>query len=879
MFWDDYTDRYGSEYPSPTMNTDALIQDAIKFATNATRCDQSGDYKVAIFYYTEAIEALYNALSINPDPSLIEKYNEYINRRKELEEQMHIQTNQKPATPVKTKDQIAMERAQFLIKQAFEEDAQGSVKEATELYLQAAEICLETRKSTRDVSLQNKMKKLASQALDRAETLKKPKEESIPSLPTPPSTLPSLDDDDDNDNASGGGTGGGSGGGKPSPKPVNKGHHGHVGNTSIPVSPKPVLPTSVGGSSIGSGGGGGGGGGRGGGGGGSFYTQEEIAVLRRTSYINGKEYVPFISQADLKETFAYKIPFSDSHGKLQLSPKQKEKFAKWIRPDEMLSEPQMIYAVSSFSIKQTVVSDCSFVASLAISAQYERRFQKQLITRVIYPQNKQGQPVYNPCGKYMVKLNLNGVKRKVIIDDTLPVDKYGELLCSFSNNKNELWVSLLEKAYMKVMGGYDFPGSNSNIDLHALTGWIPERVAIRVGSAEFNKDQVFNKMLKKFHQGHVLITMATGMLSDAIADRAGLVSTHAYAMLDIKHIKGKKLFQLKNPWNHLRWKGNYSEKDTEHWTPDLQKALNYDPKTAQQYDNGVFWIDYESLCEFYDVIYMNWNPDLFKYTYVTHHSWSAKEGPKKDNYNIGDNPQYKLEVKGQGAVWALLSRHITEKDDFAENKEYITLLVYKTGGKKVFYPNDPPPYIDGTRINSPHYLCKMLVSDKDSSNYTLVVSQYEKNNSIHYTLRIYGSCDFKLTKVPEPYVSEKELTGHWKGRTAGGCGNYPDTYRNNPIYQVSLQNNGNGNYLMVDLKGPKEYSVGFDVTCVTATGVGTKFTKVHSGDYRRGFTIKQLEDVPGGTYNIMVSTFKQGQEGPFFFTISASCAMTVSQLQ
>lgn len=74
-----------------------------------------------------------------------------------------------------------------------------------------------------------------------------------------------------------------------------------------------------------------------------------------------------------------------------------------------------------------------------------------------------------------------------------------------------------------------------------------------------------------------------------------------------------------------------------------------------------------------------------------------------------------------------------------------------------YFSDDPPPYIDGIRINSPHYLCKLVDnSPSPSSCYTLVVSQYEKNTTIHYTIRAYSTREFALAKIADPYIDRYE---------------------------------------------------------------------------------------------------------------------------
>uniref|UniRef100_A0A8C1IT21 Calpain 7 n=1 Tax=Cyprinus carpio TaxID=7962 RepID=A0A8C1IT21_CYPCA len=666
--------------------------------------------------------------------------------------------------PLKSKHQLDLERAYFLVTQAFEEDEKENTDEAIELYTQAVELCIQASNETSDQALQGKLKQLARQALDRAEGLKD-----------------SLSKQANQD------------------KPVFSASKGPAQvRQFFPLGPDFSLhdksqPVRTVQSSEPQG---------------QRYTAEEIEVLRKTSKINGIEYVPFMS-VDLRERFAFPVPFSDKCGKLALSPKQKAIFSRWVRPDDICNNPTMIYTVSSFSIKQVI--SCLFIAA------YERRYNKKLITSIIYPQNRKGEPEYNPCGKYMVKLHINGVPRKVIIDDFLPVDRNGELLCSYSSNRNELWVSLIEKAYMKVMGGYDFPGSNSNIDLHALTGWIPERIAMHSDNQSFNKDDTFRMLYQRFHRGDVLITTATGVMTEEEGEKWGLVPTHAYAVLDIREYKVKLV------------------------TPGLSL---------------------KNICA---LCYCS--------------SWDGKQGPVKDVYSLANNPQYKLEVQcpqGGAAVWVLLSRHITDKDDFAQNREFITLVVYKTNGKKVYYPAEPPPYIDGIRINSPHYLTKIKLTSPGTHNFTLVVSQYEKQNTINYTLRVYSVCKFNFSKIPTPFTHTKRINGQWKGASAGGCGNYRDTFKNNPIYQFNMDKAGP---LLIELRGSRQYSVGFEVVTVSTAGESGSSEKRGSGDYRCGFCYMEVENLPAGIYNVIPTTFLPKQEGPFFLDFSSATPLRVSQLQ
>eukprot|EP00759_Apiculatamorpha_spiralis_P047235 PhF_6_TR43012/c1_g1_i3/m.65731 len=94
---------------------------------------------------------------------------------------------------------------------------------------------------------------------------------------------------------------------------------------------------------------------------------------------------------------------------------------------------------------------------------------------LIYPQSN-GMPVFNPTGKYAVKLFWNGAYFKIIIDDRLPTDIFGQSMFTVTDAK-EIWPALLVKAMLKVLGPANehllFTNPVTTLSC-LLSGWVPQ---------------------------------------------------------------------------------------------------------------------------------------------------------------------------------------------------------------------------------------------------------------------------------------------------------------------------------------------------------------------------------------------------------------------
>jgi len=622
---------------------------------------------------------------------------------------------------------------------------------------------------------------------------------------------------------------------------------------------------------------------------GESLSKEEIAVLRKASYLCGRKFDPWIPSDAYQTRFKYIDKFEDSDGKLPLSEKQRQSFGGWRRISSLSSKPTITALVSAYSLKQTLITDCSFVSSLAVTANYERQFKKKLITSIIYPQNRHQIPVYNPSGKYVVKLHLNGVPRKVVVDDFLPTRRGdGKLLCSFSNNKNEFWVSILEKAFLKVMGGYDFPGSISTEDLYVLTGWIPERIEFKENMSPGEKTKLFHRIVKGMEFGDCLATTGTRNLPEQHCERLGLVPSHAYAILQTKEVKeGSRLYrflQLKNPWSHTSWKGKFSDHDTQNWTPHLRRVMNFDQMSAMMIDNGIFWIELDDLLQYFGKVGLNWNPGLFKYRISQHYAWPRSQGPKNDQLNMGENPQYLVDIDAREddcQVWILLTKHMESTKRQDQSKEdFLALQVY-TGVRKydrLIHRRRDGELVEKTVYrDSPHSLVRLDCTKGSVYTYTLVVSQWEKKHDISFTIELFCTipkCRFKPWKSDLQFT--ETMSGAWIAGLDGGCGNF-QRYNENPQFQFKIDVKTR---VRLELLAPKDFSVNMQIFSEPLTSSNWYRPDIKlkdTGDYMAGVCV--LDVTTENPFILVPSTFRQGKHGAFRLAVTSSTKLAIGRIK
>lgn len=116
---------------------------------------------------------------------------------------------------------------------------------------------------------------------------------------------------------------------------------------------------------------------------------------------------------------------------------------EWRRFKDIYKKPAMFRdGIDPNDINQGQLGDCYFLAVLSSLAEFPERVAALFFTKEI-----------NNAGIYLVRFYINGNETPVIVDDYLPCTKNGTPAFA-SSRDDEMWVSVLEKAWAKLHGTY-----------------------------------------------------------------------------------------------------------------------------------------------------------------------------------------------------------------------------------------------------------------------------------------------------------------------------------------------------------------------------------------------------------------------------------------
>lgn len=526
------------------------------------------------------------------------------------------------------------------------------------------------------------------------------------------------------------------------------------------------------------------------------------------------------------------------------------------------------------------------------------------MSNILYPFDKQlGKPVLTSNGKYIVRLNFNGCWRKVVIDDRLPVSKNHRILHVIDRrNPALLWPALLEKAYLKIRGGYDFPGSNSCSDLWTFTGWIPEQVFLQ--ESDTVSDRLWSRIYKAFSYGDVLITAGTGKMSARQERELGLEGQHSYVVLDMQETALDRMLLIKNPWVEGKgWRGprpsaavamdSTSSNNTKDWVES--RHGDSVPIQDQPYPT-TFWIGIGQVIQHFESLYLNWNPGLFCHRQDIHFEWTV-DSTSPDGC-IVHHPQFAFTCKISGPVWFILSRHFrdhpadTKEDSDTFNdgcvrpetpitaagelpKGYMGIYICNGHGERL--------YVKDTYLESSDYVttpqCLLRWDADANTNYTVVIDQDDLPSSLYtFSLSAFSNSAMVLDLAASRYSIQRFEEGAWTRQSAGGGTGSPK-YFENPQYSLEVREHVSLAMLLTSVNHEHPLHVKL------ALGHGKRIYRLQSrdvladsGNHRSGCVFAEIKHLQPGLYTIICSLFEAGQTGDYTLRVDSTSDVVLQKI-
>lgn len=436
---------------------------------------------------------------------------------------------------------------------------------------------------------------------------------------------------------------------------------------------------------------------------------------------------------------------------------------EWKRPHEITDDPCLfIDGASRFDVKQGELGDCWLLAAIA-----NLTLNKRLFYQIVPSDQGFGD---NYAGIFHFRFWQYGRWVDVVVDDRLPTF-YGRLVFMHSEEKNEFWSALVEKAYAKLHGSYEaLKGGTTCEAMEDFTGGVSEIYDLTKAPPN-----LFNIMLKAYERGSL---MGCSLEPDPNEVEArcnnGLVRGHAYSLTRIKYceietprVSGKiPLVRIRNPWgNEAEWLGAWSDKSQEwQFIPDEEKeemGLTFE-------HDGEFWMSWKDFLANFTMLEMtNLNPDSLEDEDMTgsvKHKWemsvfegawirgSTAGGCRNFLNTFWHNPQYRITL--------------TEVDDDDDDNKctVIVALMQKnrrsqrklgleclTIGFAIYHLRDPdsaPRPLDANFFKytasvarSPSFINMREVSCRfklPPGTYCIVPSTFEPNEEGEFILRVFS---------------------------------------------------------------------------------------------------------------------------------------------